>query len=310
VFERILVPLDGSAASEAALPEACAIARASSSTLILAHIVEAHPPRTVHGQPHLAEAVTASAYLEEKAGALRAEGFRVETHVHGGEGSAEGPASPQRVVAETLAAHAAELGFDLAVMAAHGRRGAADWLAASLPFKVAASGCSAVYLARRRQGPAGWSPPARVLIPLDGRADHEAALDQAVVLAKAFGIPVELLAVVPRWASEAPGRASAFSRFSPALHGASLEYAAAESATYLEGVAARLSGSGLAVTWNVERGRPAKRILKRAAAGKALIVLSTHRKLGMDATLEGCVAFAVATAYDGDSLIAPVPSCS
>jgi nucleotide-binding universal stress UspA family protein len=304
VFERILVPLDGSAAAEAALPEAVALARAFSSTLILAHIVEARPPRSVHGQPHLAEAVSAAAYLGERAAVLRAEGLKVETHVHENQ---EESGTAQHEVAAALANHAAELGFDLAVMAAHGRRSAADWLAASLPLKVAAAGCASVYLARRP--PSAEELPGRILLPLDGRSEHEAALGQALALAKAFRIPIELLAVVPRRASEAPGGAGIFSRFSPALHGASLEYAAEESATYLADQARRLASQGIEATWSVDRGRPARRILKRAAATNALIVLSTHRKLGMDAALEGCVAFSVATAYDGDSLIAPVPSC-
>jgi nucleotide-binding universal stress UspA family protein len=170
----------------------------------------------------------------------------VETHVHHEEGR---PGTSQREVAEALADHAAELGFDLAVMAAHGRRAASNYLWASLPLKVAAAGCASVYLARRSPGAKAWTPPASILLPLDGRPEHEAALAQAVALAKALKLPLALLAVVPR--------------------------------------------------------RPADSLGKEGA----LVVLSTHRRLGFDAALEGCVAFAVATRYSGESLIAPVPRC-
>ena len=306
MFERILVALDGSAASEAALVEARALAKAFSATLILAHIVEARPPRRVHGQPHLAEPIQAEAYLEEKAQALRDQGLRVETHVHHEEGQ---PGSSQREVAEALADHAAELGFDLAVMAAHGRRTASDYLWASLPLKVAAAGCASVYLARRAPGAKAWTPPASILLPLDGRPEHEAALAQAVALAKALRLPLALLAVVPRRPTDSLGKERALARFSPGMNRASLEYAAERSRDYLAGLAARLKAEGVELSWSVERGRPARRILRAAAAAGALVVLSTHRRLGFDAALEGCVAFSVATRYSGESLIAPVPRC-
>jgi len=314
VFERILVPLDGSPASELALPRAQAIARAFGSTLILAHIIESDPPRTVHGQPHLAEAEAAARYLEGIAEGLRATGLSVETHVHT---SAADAGTPQRDLADTLAAHTAELGFDLAVMAAHGSRGLIDYLTASMPLRAAAAGCSAVYLVRGKQtGPEATGPRA-IIVPVDGEPAHEAALPQAMALAAALRLPVELLAVIPRTGFDAGGRAAATARLSPALSGASYAYAADTAGTYLAALAARLTEQGatdrspwtIPVSWRLERGRPSGGIVQRARAKQALVVLSTHRRLGFDAALEGCVAFTVATAYDGDSLIVPVASC-
>lgn len=301
MFERILVPLDGSTAAEAALPQARLLARAFGSTLILAHIVEERPPKTIHGEPHLPGAAAAAGYLKATAEGLAAAGFAVETHVHEG---------GEREVAASLAAHAVELGFDLAVMAAHGKRGAVDYLSAALPLKAAAAGCSAVYLARKKAASEAEAKPRSILVPLDGEAAHETALPQALALAKALGLPLELLAVVPRRGSDAAGSASAIARLSPALSGASWEYAAEGAADYLKALAIRLEGEGAKASWSVERGRPTRRILRHAAATGALLVLSTHRRLGLDAALDGCVAFTVATAYGGDSLIVPASSCS
>lgn len=314
MFERILVPLDGSSASELALPRAQALAAACGSTLILLHVVESDPPKSVHGQPHLAAAEPAARYLDRVAGRLRAAGLRVETHVHTSEADA---GTPQRDLADTLAAHTAELGFDLAVMAAHGRRGVMDFLTASMPLKAAAAGCSAVYLVRGTTPASAASGPRSIIVPLDGEPAHEAALPQALALAAKLRLPVELLAVIPRTGLDAGGKAAASARLSPALSGASYAYAADTAGTYLAALAARLSAGGspegdgkrLSISWRLERGRPSRGIVRRARATKALVVLSTHRRLGFDAALEGCVAFTVATAYDGDSLIVPVASC-
>jgi nucleotide-binding universal stress UspA family protein len=323
VFERILVTLDGSIASEAALPAATAIAEALGSTLILAHIVEARPPRTVHGEPHLAEALSAAAYLEQKAAELRARGLSVETHVHETPAAA-GPDGPddgapgtnigvaQRGIADAIAAHTAELGFDLAVMAVHGKRGAGDWLASSLPFRVAAAGCAPVYLVRAPRddgsGPA-WQPPRSIMLPLDGKAEHEAAVSPATALALAFRIPVEVLGVVPKRSSDSLGGGAVLGRLNPALDRASLDYAAKGTETYLSMMASRLSSDGVEASWGLVRGRPTRVILGKAAEERALVVLSTNRKLGVDAALDGCVSYAVATAYEGDSLVAPIARC-
>lgn len=312
MFERILVPLDGSSASELALPRAQALAAACGSTLILLHVVESDPPRNVHGQPHLAAAEPAARYLERIAEGLRAKGLSVETHVHM---SNDDNGTPQRDLADTLAAHTAELGFDLAVMAAHGRRGVMDFLTASMPLRAAAAGCSAVYLVRGT-AQKGMGPQA-IIVPLDGEPAHEAALPQALALAATLRLPVELLAVIPRTGLDAGGKAAASARLSPVLAGASYAYAAETAGTYLAALAARLTEQGttdgspwaVPVSWRLERGRPSRGIVRRARATKALVVLSTHRRLGFDAALEGCVAFTVATAYDGDSLIVPVASC-
>lgn len=323
MFERILVTLDGSAASEAALPAAAAIAKALGSTLILAHIVEARPPRTVHGEPHLAEALSAAAYLEQKAAELKERSLSVETHVHetaavavpgapAYRGAAEATGVAQRVMADAIAGHAAELGFDLAVMAVHGKRGAGDWLASSLPFRAAAAGRTPVYLVRAPRGEGRgsvWQPPRSIMLPLDGRPEHEAAVASATALARAFRIPVEVLGVVPKRASDSPGGGAILGRLNPALDRVSLEYAAKGTETYLSTMASRLVSSGVKASWELVRGRPIKVILKKAVEERALVVLSSHRKLGVDAALDGCVSYAVATAYKGDSLVAPIARC-
>jgi len=302
MFERIIVTLDGSASSEAALGAARELARRLGSSIVLLHVIEARPPKAVHGERHLATREEAEAYLAPIVARLGTEGLSARAHVH--DALAEGvpgarEAAGSRGVAATVAAHEAEFGNDLAVMAAHGRHGLADALSGSLPLKVAASGGAAVLLAT------GPFSPRRILLPLDGRPEHEAALPAALALAEAFGIGILLIAVVPRSAAEAGGPGAAFARLAPALSGASLEYAAAGVASYLEALAARLAAGGVRAEARVARGKPAKAI---AAAGEEgdLLVLSTHRKLGLDASLDGCVAFGAARRWEGPMLVAPI----
>jgi nucleotide-binding universal stress UspA family protein len=307
MFERIIVTLDGSQSSEAALATAEELARRLGSSLVLLHVIEARPPKAIHGERHLATAPEAEAYLAPIVSRLEAEGIRARSHVHdagpaaaGGRGAGQREPTGARGVAASVAAHELEFGNDLAVMAAHGKHGLSDALSGSLPLRVAASGGAAVLLAT------ALASPRRILLPLDGRPEHEAALPAAIALAKAFGLGIRLVAAVPRSAAEAGGPGAVFARLAPALSGASLEYAAEGEEAYLGGVAARLAGQGLPPDRRVLRGMPAKAI---AAAGEEgdLLVLSTHRKLGLDASLDGSVAFGAARRWRGAMLIVPIP---
>ena len=311
VFERIIVTLDGSSSSEAALPAAEELASRLGSSLLLLHVIEARPPKSVHGERHLSSVGEAEAYLAPIVARLEAQGLRASFHVHD---SADHEAASMRDVAALVSAHEVEFGNDLAVMAAHGKRGLSETLSGSLPLRVAASGAAAVLLvprpAARRPGREAPVPapfmPRRLLAPLDGRIEHEAALPAALALAGAFGLGVRLLAVVPRSGAEGGGPGSAFAQLAPTLSGASLEYAAEGEEIYLAAVAERLERGGVAADWRVLRGRPAKAIVAAAEEGD-LVVVSTHRRLGLDASLDGCVAFGVARAWGGAMLIVPIP---
>jgi nucleotide-binding universal stress UspA family protein len=303
VFERIIVALDGSESSEAALAAASEAARRLGSSLVLLHVLEKRPPKAIHGERHLATKAEAEAYLAPLAERLAAEGLRASYHVHDAAdagGSARGPEG-STAVARAVAEHEAEFGGELAIMAAHGRRGAASALSGSLPLKVASEGGAAVLIV-----PKGVFAPKRVVLPLDGRIDHESAIPAAAAFAAAFGVGIRLVAAVPRSASEGVGDEASIARLSPALSGACLEYTADAEESYLASIAARLASQGIATEALVLRGRPAKAIVAACEAGD-LLALSSHRRLGLDASLDGCVAFEAARRWAGAMLVVPVP---
>lgn len=64
MFKHILVPLDGSVMSEAALPVAALLAQRTGAALTLIHVVEKNAPSAVHNDRHLVTAEEATAYLD------------------------------------------------------------------------------------------------------------------------------------------------------------------------------------------------------------------------------------------------------
>jgi len=129
-FKRILVPLDGSPAAEAALDEATALARATGGALVLVRVptVPGYAtviPETAGWIPQLLrdKAVEAAAYLGALAERLRGDGLDVTTDV---EIVAVG------TVAEGILAAAADHEADLVVMSTHGRTGFRRWMLGSV----------------------------------------------------------------------------------------------------------------------------------------------------------------------------------
>jgi nucleotide-binding universal stress UspA family protein len=119
VFEKILVPLDGSARAEAILPQVEALALEFGSELILLHVLD--PGSTMmspHGShPNIGIELMRQKkdelemYLAGKKGEFRERGIQVETVL------AQGP------VVETIIHTAKEQAVDLVAMASHGRTG-------------------------------------------------------------------------------------------------------------------------------------------------------------------------------------------
>jgi nucleotide-binding universal stress UspA family protein len=106
MFKHLLVPLDGSSLAEVALPYAAFIASKTDAMVTLIHVIERHPPQTVHGATHLTDAAAAQLYLDTIAARVFPPGIRVERHVHTSEVSE---------VASSIVAHAGEFKPDLIV---------------------------------------------------------------------------------------------------------------------------------------------------------------------------------------------------
>ena len=123
---RFLVPLDGSQLAASVLPVVEQIASRFHAQVTLLHILEQHPPTTIHGEQHLSDAAEARAYLEEIATRLRSSAIAVEIHVHQDKGSN---------VARSIFQHAQEMNSDLVIMCTHGHGGLRGFLLAAMHSK-------------------------------------------------------------------------------------------------------------------------------------------------------------------------------
>jgi nucleotide-binding universal stress UspA family protein len=282
MFKHLLVPLDGSNLAEVALPYVAFIAGKLHATVTLIHVIERNPPQTVHGAEHLTDAATAQKYLDEIARRAFPPDIRVETHVHTSEVSE---------VARSIVEHAGEFKPDLIVMCSHGSGGLRDFLVGSIAQQVISQGQTDVLLI-----PPGQSAQAhtfvchKVLLPLDGNAEHEQGVQVALDFAALCFSALHLLTVV-HTPGTLTGQRAAASRMLPAATAELLNLTEKSAQDYLRGKIVTLQPTGLNVTAEVARGDPSKIILNTAHRIEAdLIVLGTHGKSGMDAFWQGSVA--------------------
>lgn len=283
MFDRLLVPLDGSSLAEAALVPSEAIARAFGSTVVLLHIIERRAPTTVHGEPHLSDPEPAAGYLEEIQHQLLARGIVATLHVHD---------APEGDVAKSIAAHVDEEGADLVVLCTHGRGGVRRLLFGQIAQQVLQHGAGTILLVRppAEGGTPAAFAPRRILVALDGAPAAEAALAPASALAHRFGAALHLVMVVATPGTVRGGR-SAAATLLPSATRALLEVEQAQAQDYLEGLARPLRGQGLPVDVDVRRGAVTGQLLDDALEHKiGLVVAATHGRAGLQAAWSGSVA--------------------
>lgn len=141
MFRRILIPVDGSAASDAALSEALKLAREQGATLRLVYICEPLQYILAEGPVDLSaevrrqgELVIAAAASMAGKAAVAAETALVET--------------ADRRVAEAIVEEAIRWGADLIAMGTHGRRGFEHLILGSVAEGVARRATVPVLLLR------------------------------------------------------------------------------------------------------------------------------------------------------------------
>jgi nucleotide-binding universal stress UspA family protein len=176
MLRTLVVPLDGSALAERALPYALALAKAREGRLILMRAGMAPAPRTLDGaelESDQAQAMAeAETYLLTMAEKLRDQVASVDCVVQYGR--------PAGQILETAARHEA----DVIVMATHGRTGLAHLLYGSVTEAVLAETTLPVFVVYAQPSaasPAAFAPAnARVLVPQD-ESDYDAPAVRAAL---------------------------------------------------------------------------------------------------------------------------------
>lgn len=196
MFKRILVPLDGSASAERALPIAKRIAQASEGTIVLIGVVDtlALPQRVTSASVVQAAFAEASRYITSLVQADEPDTVPVETMVLGGS------AASLILSVEDLAQ------TDLLILCRHGYADARRQSIGSVAEKVIWQSTRPVLVLGEVDPLPGLltsrdAQPMRILVPLDGSAHAKTALLPAAQLISAISSPalgaMHLLHIVP-----------------------------------------------------------------------------------------------------------------
>jgi nucleotide-binding universal stress UspA family protein len=260
MFQRIMVPLDGSERAERALPVAVRIARAGGAnragTVLTLRVAN---PSASFGSPVAptaelikAEQEAALAYLREVSQRSELQGVSVSTAV-----------KQETPVADALLAEAQASGCDLIVLCSHGRSGLERWALGSTVQKMLHHSPVPI-LVLHSGGPVPAHPhadaerPFCALVPLDGSALAESALDPAAKLVMALSAPasgaLHLLQVIAPvhvdaiYGAQDGDRVVTDGDFHTAIQGDARGYLRTIAGRFKDGDLAAL---GLQVTWSV-----------------------------------------------------------
>ena len=281
MFQRLIIPLDGSRLSEAVLPTAVYVARRLHTPVVLVHVIERHAPKLIHGERHLSEPAQAEAYLAEVQQRFFPEGIEVQRHVH---------ETAIVDVARSIVEHAKEFASDMVMMSTHGRGGLRKLLFGTIAQRVVALKVPVLLVRPTEDGGAPVPSGKPILVPLDGTEVRESALSFAARLATACGVGLKLLVVV-RTLETLKGVESTSRILLPSTTEEVLALEEKDAVEYLGQLIARFGGEGIPTRAEVRRGDPADMIVHEAQRLDVdFIVMGTHGRAGMDAFWSGSVA--------------------
>jgi nucleotide-binding universal stress UspA family protein len=280
---RILVPLDGSALAERALPCAQLLAQSLPANLVLFRAVSISPDFEVLGhvlrdvEAHMKRLEAgASEYLRQVAERLKGSGLSVRTVVR------RGPA------AEAILGYSQQMDIQKIVIATHGYSGVSRWRHGSVAERVLQSASVPVLMVCAKGGEGISEEPMtcqRILVPLDGSTRAEQVLPPAVSVAQALDAEIVLFRV-----PIAHVTGSFAAGWYVPLEG-TFETANQIAEGYLSRVAVELRAQGVRVATATRMGGVADAILDYAEANKIdLIAMCTHGRTGLARWTLGSVA--------------------
>lgn len=282
MYQRILVPLDGSATAEAVLPYAEALAAGFKTAVELLSVIDIGA-MTSHlaadKMPHL----DATIAHEERKGARYLEDIAKKFF--------SAVSTEHRIVrgeaADAVLEEASKGGDTLITMATHGRSGATRWLLGSVAEKVLRGTTHPLFLVRAT---AAKTSPRRIIdsivVPLDGSALAEKILPTVSHWARALDVEVALIR-----AFEFPAAAYYGGEEGLPDYDAFREAARKLAAGYLKAKADALVAEGVrTVSTLILEGPAAAEIIGYAqTAPRAVIAMSTHGRSGVRRWLLGSV---------------------
>ena len=285
MYRTILVPLDGSAKAEQALPVAIGLARRSNAELRLMHcldFVSLPPAETNTEWWHACARADADSYLQGVA-------TRIDSSVR----VSLTTCSEELDAASAILNEANRVRTDLIVMTTHGR-GVFDraWLGSVADAVVRQSSVPVLLLRASPHGASRREEPFRhVLLPLDGSTLAERMLKPAVRLARANSARLTLLEIVHPWVMAV--RPMAHAPYAANLREVAIEERSGEAEDYVSSLAMSVDPQlkDVAADVVVAELSDAAEIIKYAAAHAVdVIALATHGRSGLKRLVLGSVA--------------------
>ncbi len=258
MFERILVPLDGSELAEQALPLATRLAQASDRE-------QAHRRRQ------------ATAYLKalQKSDALKGVSTRSIT--------------PEGEPASVIINLAANEDCDLIVMTTNGERGLMRWIFGSVTERVLRNATCPVLVLREDVTRHPEARPIQyILVPLDGSKLAESSIAPALEVARRLDAAITLMRVDDSLSHLDDASLDALDQVEPSMSEVMRVSHAQRGAAYLTAVRNRLDTT---VSINIFScvGKPVETILDTAISKACDLVMSTHGRSGIQRWVYGSV---------------------
>ena len=280
MFNKIIVPLDGSNGAEITLPYAAEIAAAFKSEVILATVSETGTP----DKSHLLEA-----YLKRVSADLERSGIKTKTCVLEGK-----PAD------EILKLGASEK-TDLMIIAAHGATGGNPQMPGSIAGKILSGSGKPVLLVRTKREAGTGRLIKRILVPLDGSPMSERSLKLVEPAAAGLGAEVILFQAVEP-VRYVPG----FETMVPNVVLPSDDEIKRSAGKYLTDFAAPFKARGVKLSTAVVADAPAEAIIDYSDSGNIdLIAMTTHGFSGIKRWVFGSTTQKVLQAGSKPILVIP-----
>jgi nucleotide-binding universal stress UspA family protein len=283
-FRRLLVPLDGSALAECALPFAAAIARTFSGRIMLLRVLEPHrklgPGRQIDAVEWGIIRAEAHSHLAKFDSELKASGVASELELVQGR------------AAEQILHFAKEHEVDLIVLSSHGEGGLSGWVLSGTVQKVVARTHTSVLIVPayvhegKRIGELRFD---KILVPLDCSPRAECILPLATAFAHAYESKLILAHIVPE--PEMPRRMPP-SPEDIALAAQLTERNRREAEHYLNELQHRLSAQGVGTEIRIAASPRRARSIRALAEGENvdLVLVSAHGQTGDASERYGSIA--------------------
>lgn len=281
-YPSIIVPLDGSAMAERAIPLAIAIAQRAHSHVVLVHV---HDVGVFVANAPMMDSAVEDDRARDMGGAIRTIADRLarDTGLVVTAVVLRGPAAP------SLVQHAIDHDVDLIVMTTHGRSGFGRAWFGSVAERVIHAATTAVLIVRASDlvHPDVTEPLfERVLLPIDREQSGAEAMQHARALGTAGRTTYTILTVV----SAVPAMPPPYPSADMTVGDPDFEHREAQAMALLERIAVPARAAGAATDVRVlvhDQAAPA--ILAAAESTADLIVMPTHPRGAFSRALLGSV---------------------